>query len=372
MAIAGTDIDFGFVASAAGAPGVSDSETYQNILGDCEEYSALGYTTAWILEHHFSDYFPTPDPVALLHFIAARFPQLNLGTCVIVTPWYEPLRLAGAIAQLNTLADSELHLGLGRGAAKYEYDRFGRDMEESRPRFKETLDILRLALRGEPFTYEGKIFQITKETRVRPRTNAEKIHFYGAIGSPGSAEIMAELGIPPMCTTIGDYEAQKRTLDAWKEKARSKGVLTDVKFPIMVNCIIADTDEQAIEEAQLYMPRFMQAQVDHYTVDETDWENIKSYEAWKRIFSGLKSRCDPEKIPAWTKWQFVGTPETVRKRVQAYIDAGFNTFLIHTATPGVPIEPRRRWTRRFASEVAPHFSSSFEAGRQQQVSQVDG
>ena len=139
--------------------------------------------------------------------------------------------MAGAIAQLNTLTERELHLGVGRGAAKYEYDRFGRNMEESRPRFKETLDILRLALRGEPFTYQGRIFQISKETGVRPRTNAEKIHFYGAIGSSGSAEIMAELGIPPMCTTLGDYEAQKRTLDAWKEKAPLESGLDGRQVP---------------------------------------------------------------------------------------------------------------------------------------------
>lgn len=352
-------IDFGFVATAAGAPGTSDREAYRDLLGDCEHNVELGYSTVWIIEHHFSDYFPTNDPVAVLHFLGARFPELDLGTCVIVTPWYHPLRLAGSICQLNTFTNRHLHLGLGRGTAKYEYDRLGIDMEKSRPRFKETLDILRLALAGEPFTYEGEVFRVPKETVVRPRTNADKIHFYGAIGSPGSAAIMAELGIPPMCTTIGDYEAQKRTLDRWSERARATGAATDVKFPIMINCILADSDEEAIEEAKRYIPPFMQAQVDHYTVDETDWENIKSYEAWKRIFAGLQSRCDPENIPPWTQWQFVGSPETVRERVGSYVNAGFDTFLLHTATPGVPPEPRRRWLRRFAEEVAPHFSSSF-------------
>ena len=75
----------------------------------------------------------------------------------------------------------------------------------------------------------------------------------------------------------------------------------------MVNCIIAHTDEEAVEHAKLYIPPFMKAQVSHYTVDETAWENIKSYDAWKKIFSGPKARCDPENIPPWTRWQFVGS-----------------------------------------------------------------
>ena len=31
-------------------------------------------------------------------YTAARFPTLGLGTCVLVTPWYHPIRLAEEIA----------------------------------------------------------------------------------------------------------------------------------------------------------------------------------------------------------------------------------------------------------------------------------
>ena len=57
----------------------------------------------WLIEHHFSDYFPTPSPLILASHIAGRFPELSLGTCVVVLPWYEPLRLAGEIAMLSLL-----------------------------------------------------------------------------------------------------------------------------------------------------------------------------------------------------------------------------------------------------------------------------
>ncbi len=150
---AGRDVEFGCVVAAAAAPGSSDRELYQGMLGDCELYSELNFGTIWVLEHHFSDYFPTPDPAVQIAHLAGRFPELGFGTCVIVTPWHNPLRLAGQIAMLTQLTDQPLHLGLGRGTAKFEYDAYGLDMGEARARFQETWEIVRLAMTGGPFTY---------------------------------------------------------------------------------------------------------------------------------------------------------------------------------------------------------------------------
>ena len=103
--MANRDIDFGFVITAVGEPGASDEAMYREIFNDVEHGIALGYSTAWMIEHHFSDYFPTANPLQLLAFIAGRYPEIALGTCVLVLPWYQPLRLAEDIAQLRLLTD---------------------------------------------------------------------------------------------------------------------------------------------------------------------------------------------------------------------------------------------------------------------------
>ena len=203
------DIEFGFVAASSGERSLTDSQTYDEILADCELGQELGYGTAWMIEHHFSDYYPTPNPLAFLPFIAARFPDLALGTCVLVTPWYEPLRLAEEIAQLNALTKQPLHLGLGRGTAKMEYDAFGIDMELSRGRFHECYEVLTKALEGGRFTYQGEHMNVPKEIEIRPRTDTGKIHFYGALGaSPESAGIMADIGESQVGDAIAPAYAQ--------------------------------------------------------------------------------------------------------------------------------------------------------------------
>jgi alkanesulfonate monooxygenase SsuD/methylene tetrahydromethanopterin reductase-like flavin-dependent oxidoreductase (luciferase family) len=348
-------VDFGFLAVPADAPGVGDADLYAGLLDSCAFHRDLGYGTAWLIEHHFSNYYPCPAPTVLMAHIAARFGDLALGTCVLVTPWYEPLRLAGELAMLTNLTEQKLYVGLGRGTGKYEYDAFGIDMQEARERFAEVWHVLDRAMSGEAFTYDGTHVQVPTPVRIRPTPVRERIDFFGAIGSAASTGVMAELGLAPMCTTFGALTPE--LLPAFEERARAVGTAGRVSTlrPLLVNTIVADTDADAIAEAQEFMPRFMEAQVEHYGARTVDIAGIRGYEAWTATFEGWKRLCDPANIPAWTESQIVGSPETCAERVADFVAGGFNHIILHTVTPGAPREAQRRWAERFAHEVAPRF-----------------
>lgn len=346
-------LKLGFIAAPVDAEGSSDEQLYSAMIADVDYHRGLGFEAAWMIEHHFSDYYPTPDPLMYLSHLAALDPQLELGTAVLVTPWHEPLRLAEQISMLSHMTERPLHFGIGRGTAKYEYDAFGLDMSEARERFKENYEILKLALSGEPFEYRGERLKVPTEVQLRPRPRLGQINFYGAIGSPSSASIMAELGLPPICTSIGDFGKQQETIESWRATAEERGVNTDVQLPIMVNAIVADTDEEALALAETHIPRFMQAQVDHYTADETDWASIKGYEQWAAVFGRMKSLTEPANIGGWAAYQLIGSVETVRDRMQTLVDIGFNHVILQCATPGVPLATRQVWSKRFAEEVVP-------------------
>ena len=162
------EIKFGTVISAVGEPGASDADQYAEALVDADQVAGLGYDAFWVIEHHFSDYFPTPSPLVLLSHLAGRYPDMDLGTCVLVLPWYSPLRLAGEIAMLSQLSRGELHIGFGRGLARLEYDAFGVSMTETRARFRECREVIGKALAGGSFTYGGEFFNIERPIQLRP------------------------------------------------------------------------------------------------------------------------------------------------------------------------------------------------------------
>ncbi|CAN5543796.1 LLM class flavin-dependent oxidoreductase [soil metagenome] len=353
------DVSFGFMVAASDSPGTDDAGLYATMLRDAQLGYDLGYEGAWIIEHHFSNYFPQPSPIAILSHLAARFPGLDLGTMVLVTPWHHPMRLAGEIAALSHLCTGNLHFGLGRGNAQMEYDAFDIDMAQAKDRFEDSWRILELAMEGKPFTYEGKVLKAPRQVQIRPTPQRDKINFYGGMWQAASASKIAGLGLPPMCNGTHPLEVQRAVLEAWAETARSQNMPTDVTKVVACNLIVADTDEEAYQQGRKYMPRWFQVQAEHYQHDITRNRDLPDYRPFAEMQARRVAMSDPAGITDFLDVSLVGSPETIKRRLQEYLDVGFNSIILLTSTPGIPEERHREWLTRFAKEVAPEFSKKF-------------
>lgn len=354
-------IRFGFQAAPTSWAPMSDQQLYDDVIEDCLTGYRLGYDAVWMLEHHFSDYYPTPSPLMLLSHVAALCPGMGLGTCVLVLPWYNPLRLTEEIAMLSTLAKGELHLGLGRGTAKSEYDAYGVEMSEARSRFAECLDIIKHGLSGREFTYDGHFTKVQRPIRLRPEPSGKPVHLYGAIGSLQSAEIMGRAGIPPICLAQFPDHLLRRALESWQTAARTVGAATDVTTPLSIKVLVADSDAEARRLGRKYYPRNFEIQANHYEVDANPWENIPEYEQFSRMFANMRALADPEnpKLDGFMDMNLVGTPERIEARIRQLAEIGFNYFAVSSTTPGADAAFRREMLGRFAEAVAPKLDPTF-------------
>lgn len=360
MANSGVNVTFGFHASPADSVPATDKELYDDVIRDCALGYELGYDTAWMLEHHFSSYYPTPSPLLLMSHIARDLPYLNFGSAVLVLPWYNPMRLAGELAMLSNLTKGTLHIGMGRGTAKSEYDAHGVQMNEARGRFTESCKIITRALSQPEFTFEGKYFNVTRPLRLRP-TPCDNILFYGAIGSPASATVMAELGLPPFCTAAFPIKHLTGILDAWKERFNNPQKAATFRYPIMIRLLVADTDEEAFAMARKYYPPYFKLQCEHYQTDSDPWANIEEYKDFSRQLANLRKLTDPNELDPYLKMNLIGSPETIRARLDKLIAVGFNHFMLSAALQGTPKSVRRESLIRFAKEIGPHYSRQFNS-----------
>jgi alkanesulfonate monooxygenase SsuD/methylene tetrahydromethanopterin reductase-like flavin-dependent oxidoreductase (luciferase family) len=146
----------------------SSAEIYARGVDIAQAAEALGFRNMWLAEHHFSTYGYLSRPLQFATYIAAKTERLRVGTAVIVVPLHHPLVIAEEIATADLLSGGRLDVGLGRGYQRYEFERLGMDLTASRPRWEESVDIILKAFTGEPFTYEGKYFQIP-DTTVFPQ-----------------------------------------------------------------------------------------------------------------------------------------------------------------------------------------------------------
>jgi alkanesulfonate monooxygenase SsuD/methylene tetrahydromethanopterin reductase-like flavin-dependent oxidoreductase (luciferase family) len=348
---------FGWMMGAVGADGDSDAELYRQILSDAELGAELGYDAAWVVEHHFSDYYPTPNALTLLANIAARCPTLGLATAVIVTPWHHPLRIAEEIAMLTMMTDAPVRIGLGRGNAPLEYEAFGQEMGEAKDRFQECWEIIQLAMKGEPFSYKGRYLSVPREVRLRPTPRLDNLTFHGAIGAPSSALKIAELGLPPMLTGHTPLEQQKKVLASWTEAAMQHGMDPDaikLASPILV---MADTDEEAQELARRHVPRWYQLQVEHYAFDAERYADVPHYQSFAEMHKRRLVYCDPANIGPLIESSLIGSAATVRAKLERFFAVGYNYVLVVPSLPGLPHGLRQDWLTRFARDVMPHFAA---------------
>src|SRR5262245_5087185 len=141
---------------------------YRRGLEIAQAAEALGFGNVWLAEHHFSTYGYLSRPLMFAVHLANHTRRIRVGTAVIVVPLHHPLITADESGTADLLCGSRLDVGLGRGYQRYEFERLGHDLAESRGRWEEAVDIILLALRGESFSYEGKYYRIP-DTAVLPR-----------------------------------------------------------------------------------------------------------------------------------------------------------------------------------------------------------
>src|SRR5262249_1955920 len=129
-------------------------QMYDEMLEQAVLAEQIGMSSLWIPEHHFVNLLVHPSPLLTAVRVAAATKSIRIGTSVLVLPFYDMRRLAGEIAQADQLMKGRLEVGVGRGAFKYEFDRLGVDVAESRERFDEALPLLEKLLSARSVSSE--------------------------------------------------------------------------------------------------------------------------------------------------------------------------------------------------------------------------
>jgi alkanesulfonate monooxygenase SsuD/methylene tetrahydromethanopterin reductase-like flavin-dependent oxidoreductase (luciferase family) len=152
-------------------PGSTAHELYAGAIEQVKAAEANGFEIAWFAEHHFSNYCVCPSPLLMLARLAGETRRIKLGSAVVVTPLYQPVRLIEEIGMVDALCHGRLVLGVGSGYQPYEFERFGEVLEDAVPKLFEFMEMLELAFSRDTFSYRGKYFQLP-ETHIASRPMA--------------------------------------------------------------------------------------------------------------------------------------------------------------------------------------------------------
>jgi alkanesulfonate monooxygenase SsuD/methylene tetrahydromethanopterin reductase-like flavin-dependent oxidoreductase (luciferase family) len=341
-------------------PGKEPAQVYAEVLEQIENADRLGYDAYAVIEHFFFPKFSaSPDPISLFTAAAQRTSRINFRTLVHVLPYHNPMILASRIAFADVLLDGRYEFGVGRGHGWIPW-RAGVEYAEMVERYDESLEILFTALEsnGEPFSYEGKFFNV-HDARIVPPPKRRFRVFTG--GTSDKTYILAGtkgwgVVVPPLLP----YEALREQLDLYRATCAEHGNEPDIVW--IHACYLDEDRDTAIREAEHGIKGFLAGNasplVEHERppADELTAAGYGFYTAG--ILEGLAETPYEETIANDIVW--VGTPEDVIERIEAVRDIceGLTEVAITVNPGGADHWQAIKNQELFAHRVMPHFKGA--------------
>ena len=138
------------VAIGVGGAASGRDRDFERVVAYAQEAERLGVDSAWTAEAWGM------DAVAPLAFLAARTTTLRLGTGIMQISARTPSMTAMTALTLAALSGDRFLLGLGASGPQVVEGLQGVPFRAPITRMRETVEIVRLALRGEKLAYAGR------------------------------------------------------------------------------------------------------------------------------------------------------------------------------------------------------------------------
>jgi alkanesulfonate monooxygenase SsuD/methylene tetrahydromethanopterin reductase-like flavin-dependent oxidoreductase (luciferase family) len=230
----------------------SDTDAFAQGMAQVEDAERWGLDAIWLAEiHQQANRSVLSVPMTVASAIAARTSRIKIGTAVQVLPLCHPLRLAEESATVDQISRGRLMLGVGRSGNPRAYAAYGVPYSESRERFYETLDILKLAWTQPSFSYEGR-FHSFNEARAVPRPYQQPhppIRIAGA--SEDTFPVLGKLGYPLfVAVRSGSLAGLAPDLKAYREAYKAAGHPGKGDVHLRLTLHVAETDALAREQAE--------------------------------------------------------------------------------------------------------------------------
>ena len=319
----------------------------------CDRY---GYSHVRTVEHYFHPYGGySPNPVVFLAAAAQLTQRARLVTGAVLPAFNNPLKLAGGLGMLDALCDGRLDVGFARAFLPHEFAHFGVKLDESRARFDEGMEQVRLLLEQENVSYKGRFHSFANVTSLPRPTQRPRPPFYvAALATRESFERAGALGhgimaIPmaggAMAELLGLYR------DAWARAGHPGRGTVMLAFHLFCHPNQAEAERIARDPLERYLKSLVAA--------ASDWvsgETSADYPGYDKIIAGLARETFETQVEKCSAW--VGTPERIMDTIAGYQRqvGGFEIASVQVNFNDLPLADAEASMRLFGEQVLPNLS----------------
>lgn len=358
--LGGLTMEFGVFHEFPRSEGQSDAEAFDLGLEIVDRSEDWGLDVMWLAELHVRSDSVISSPVAVAANLAARAQRMRIGMAVQILPLVNPLRLAEEWATVDQLSKGRVIFGVGRSGFARTYEAYGIPYAESRERFAEALEIIKLAWTQPSFSYQGT-WHSYRDVSLMPRPYQQPHPpIRVAATSSDTCPIIGSQGYPIFVAvrngTIADLGPDLR---AYREAYRAAGHLGEGTAFLRIPVYVADTPRRADEEPQASMMAFYRGVAERLS-ESAGGAGILASERREERGQALErltwEGARREKV-------IVGTPDMVIARLQELREqVGLNGILAELNCGGeIPHAQVLRSLQLLCTEVMPAFRQPAQA-----------
>ena len=352
------DVGMMLIFSSYGWEEGSDGQMWDEELRLGEVAADLGFDCLWSAEHHFNDYSFVPDNIHVMTHLAAKHPDIDVGTAAVILPWHDPVRVAENAAVLDLLSGGRFRLGLGRGLARREFEAFRLSMDESRERFDEAAPMIVKALKTGFIEGNGPYYKQPRiEIRPRPQHSFDG-RIYAVAASEESIVSAAKLGAHIIMFADRPWEMRMPAIEQGRALHREFHG-TEPPNLMLTEFVICGTDmARCEEEARQYQGKFVESNFYHYEFLGDHFRSVKGYDAYQQKAEIARSTGLEGAVEGFMKAASWGTPDKIlrglEERKKLLGDFELN---VSFRFGGTPYDVAERGLKLFAEEVLPVLKS---------------
>jgi alkanesulfonate monooxygenase SsuD/methylene tetrahydromethanopterin reductase-like flavin-dependent oxidoreductase (luciferase family) len=368
--------------AGAGLPAPTDRRFSQQQMWSATERiidmgvvsDTLGFDSYWLTEHHFQyeGYEVIPNGILIGAILAERTERIRIGMAFNIVPQWHPLKLAEDFATLHNISGGRGILGVGRGTVPREAETMGTKIgsfdnpdqvaadEQNRKQFDEAMQVIRLALDNETFSFHGDVYDypppgipdrggFVEDLTLVPRP-LYPYEVWQAITSPPTLEVVPQRGWGGVFWNNHHSFVKmrwERFAEIYAETHGRELERGEHRQLVLCTCV-EDTHEAAVDSVRDGHDEF--------------WKFLGPY-GWSKGYMGADGKpAAAGLIPTLEesmeqKIWIVGTADEVAEQINWYSDqlGGVENLLLFPAMPGDQYSKTDEQLHRLAEGVLPQL-----------------
>jgi F420-dependent oxidoreductase-like protein len=299
----------------------------------------LGYDVVWAAEAYGSD-SPT-----VLSFLAAHTSRIGIGAAVMQIPARTPAMTAMTAASLDLLSGGRFRLGLGVSGPQVSEGWHGVPFDRPLTRTREYVEIVRMALRGEPVRYAGDFFSLPlpgregKTLRLAIKPVRPQVPIYLAALGPRNLALAGEIADGWLAVFFSPDHAKDQVdaIGAGRRAAGRAATPFDVaaSVPVALGDDVAACAEPIRGYAALYLGGMGSREHNFYNAQARRMGYRQAARDVQDLFLARQHRAAAAAVPLdfIDRTSLLGPPGRIVDRLHAFASAGVTTLSVSLFDP---------------------------------------